>query len=199
MAVQEIGRRHHLPSGRLKFENAHGSLAGGDEQFVLFGREDFTRCRRARSLARLDASEDQPHRLARRHEHDAGQAFDQMAGTGRQLRAGALHEERARQQQRFPLPQQRELIQFRPNRGQRIRPDDDEVAVELLPQSQWRRPSTKLEPQMDELTIPFLGERRAGWQYPFRSLEAAGAALCAGSDWPSGAGSVIVASANGCW
>ena len=30
------------------------------------------------------------------------------------------------------------------------------------------------EPQMDELTIPFLGERRAGWQYPFRSLEAAG-------------------------
>ena len=40
------------------------------------------------------------------------------------------------------------------------------------------------EPQMDELTIPFLGERRAGWQYPFRSLEAAGAAVCAGSDWP---------------
>ena len=40
------------------------------------------------------------------------------------------------------------------------------------------------EPQMDELTIPFLGERRAGWQYPFRSLAAAGARLCAGSDWP---------------
>jgi len=40
------------------------------------------------------------------------------------------------------------------------------------------------EPQMDELTIPFLGERRAGWQYPFGSLHAAGAALCAGSDWP---------------
>ena len=40
------------------------------------------------------------------------------------------------------------------------------------------------EPQMDELTIPFLGQRRAGWQYPFRSLQAAGAALCAGSDWP---------------
>ena len=29
--------------------------------------------------------------------------------------------------------------------------------------------------QMDDLTIPFLGERRAGWQYPFRSLQAAGA------------------------
>jgi predicted amidohydrolase YtcJ len=40
------------------------------------------------------------------------------------------------------------------------------------------------EPQMDELTIPFLGQRRAGWQYPFRSLQAAGAAMCAGSDWP---------------
>jgi predicted amidohydrolase YtcJ len=40
------------------------------------------------------------------------------------------------------------------------------------------------EPQMDELTIPFLGDRRASWQYPFRSLQAAGAALCAGSDWP---------------
>ena len=39
------------------------------------------------------------------------------------------------------------------------------------------------EPQMDDLTIPYLGERRAGWQYPFRSLQAAGAALAAGSDW----------------
>ena len=39
------------------------------------------------------------------------------------------------------------------------------------------------EPQMDVLTIPFLGERRAGWQYPFGSLHAAGAALAAGSDW----------------
>ena len=40
------------------------------------------------------------------------------------------------------------------------------------------------EPQMDELTIPFLGGRRAAWQYPFASLQQAGAALCAGSDWP---------------
>jgi predicted amidohydrolase YtcJ len=39
------------------------------------------------------------------------------------------------------------------------------------------------EPQMDELTIPFLGDRRSGWQYPFGSLVAAGAALCGGSDW----------------
>ncbi|HTS97416.1 MAG TPA: amidohydrolase [Streptosporangiaceae bacterium] len=40
------------------------------------------------------------------------------------------------------------------------------------------------EPQMDELTIPFLGERRSAWQYPFRSLLEAGTDLCAGSDWP---------------
>jgi predicted amidohydrolase YtcJ len=40
------------------------------------------------------------------------------------------------------------------------------------------------EPQMDELTIPFLGERRTGWQYPFRSLADSGARLAAGSDWP---------------
>ena len=40
------------------------------------------------------------------------------------------------------------------------------------------------EPQMDELTIPFLGERRSTWQYPFRSLHDSGAALCGGSDWP---------------
>ena len=38
--------------------------------------------------------------------------------------------------------------------------------------------------QMDDLTIPYLGERRASWQYPFRALQAAGAAMCAGSDWP---------------
>ncbi|WP_375478689.1 amidohydrolase [uncultured Jatrophihabitans sp.] len=40
------------------------------------------------------------------------------------------------------------------------------------------------EPQMDELTIPFLGARRAGWQYPFAALQKAGAALAMGSDWP---------------
>jgi predicted amidohydrolase YtcJ len=39
------------------------------------------------------------------------------------------------------------------------------------------------EPQMDELTIPFLGPRRAGWQYPFGDLRRAGARLAAGSDW----------------
>ncbi|MHA6760416.1 amidohydrolase [Streptacidiphilus sp. PAMC 29251] len=40
------------------------------------------------------------------------------------------------------------------------------------------------EPQMDELTIPFLGGDGASWQYPFADLRRAGATLAAGSDWP---------------
>jgi hypothetical protein len=39
------------------------------------------------------------------------------------------------------------------------------------------------EPQMDELAIPFLGEERARWQYPFGSLARAGATIAFGSDW----------------
>ncbi|MGC4174999.1 amidohydrolase [Demequina sp.] len=40
------------------------------------------------------------------------------------------------------------------------------------------------EPQMTELTLPFLGETRGAWQYPFGELSRAGARLAAGSDWP---------------
>jgi len=39
------------------------------------------------------------------------------------------------------------------------------------------------ESQMDDLTIPFLGEPRWRWQYPFGSLVRAGAVLAMGSDW----------------
>jgi predicted amidohydrolase YtcJ len=41
-----------------------------------------------------------------------------------------------------------------------------------------------LEPQMVDLTLPFLGEPRSSWQYPFGALLRSGASLCAGSDWP---------------
>jgi predicted amidohydrolase YtcJ len=41
-----------------------------------------------------------------------------------------------------------------------------------------------LDDQMVDLTLPFLGEKRAAWQYPFGSLHSAGARLVAGSDWP---------------
>ncbi|MFE5005444.1 amidohydrolase [Streptomyces sp. NPDC056696] len=40
------------------------------------------------------------------------------------------------------------------------------------------------EPQMDDLTIPFLGPERSAWQYPFGDLHRSGATLAAGSDWP---------------
>ncbi|MDQ0578375.1 amidohydrolase [Streptomyces rishiriensis] len=40
------------------------------------------------------------------------------------------------------------------------------------------------EPQMDELTLPFLGAQRGTWQYPFGDLLRAGTTLAAGSDWP---------------
>ena len=38
--------------------------------------------------------------------------------------------------------------------------------------------------QMAELTMPFLGEERSTWQYPFGALHRAGARLVMGSDWP---------------
>jgi predicted amidohydrolase YtcJ len=40
------------------------------------------------------------------------------------------------------------------------------------------------EVQMRDLRIPVLGAERARWQYPFRSLLAAGARMAGGSDWP---------------
>ena len=41
-----------------------------------------------------------------------------------------------------------------------------------------------LDAQMVDLTLPFLGEQRGAWQYPFGDLYRAGARLVAGSDWP---------------
>jgi predicted amidohydrolase YtcJ len=37
---------------------------------------------------------------------------------------------------------------------------------------------------MTEMTLPFLDEELAGWQYPFASLARAGVRLAMGSDWP---------------
>lgn len=64
-----------------------------------------------------------------------------------------------------------------------IHPDDvprfGRLGVVANSQAYW----AQSEPQMDELTIPFLGEERAGYQYPFASIQAAGGRLCMGSDW----------------
>jgi predicted amidohydrolase YtcJ len=40
-----------------------------------------------------------------------------------------------------------------------------------------------LDAQMVDLRIPVLGPERSAWQYPFRSLQRAGAHLAGGSDW----------------
>lgn len=64
-----------------------------------------------------------------------------------------------------------------------VHPDDiprfRALGVTANMQSLW----ATLEPQMVELTLPFLGTPRAAWQYPFGDLLRAGAVLAAGSDW----------------
>jgi predicted amidohydrolase YtcJ len=65
-----------------------------------------------------------------------------------------------------------------------IHPDDVPRFAQLSATANIQALWATHEPQMDDLTIPFLGDRRSGWQYPFGSLVAAGAPLCAGSDWP---------------
>ena len=65
-----------------------------------------------------------------------------------------------------------------------IHPDDvarfAELGVAANAQALW----ACHEPQMDELTIPFLGDERSAWQYPFGDLQRSGARLVMGSDWP---------------
>ena len=47
------------------------------------------------------------------------------------------------------------------------------------------------EPQMLDLTIPFVGPERAGWQYQIGGLSRIGAHLAFGSDWPVSSGDPI--------
>ncbi|WP_203581738.1 amidohydrolase [Microbacterium hibisci] len=54
-----------------------------------------------------------------------------------------------------------------------------ELGVAANMQSLW----ATYEPQMVDLTLPFLGDPRSAWQYPFGDLLRAGAVLAAGSDW----------------
>jgi predicted amidohydrolase YtcJ len=64
-----------------------------------------------------------------------------------------------------------------------VQPDDVArfAALDVVAncQTYWAQP----DPQMDELTVPFLGEERAALQYPFESLRRSGARLAMGSDW----------------
>ena len=66
---------------------------------------------------------------------------------------------------------------------QLVHPEDvprfRELGVTANCQTYW----AQSEPQMDELTIPFLGRDRAERQYPFADLLRSGATLAMGSDW----------------
>jgi predicted amidohydrolase YtcJ len=55
-----------------------------------------------------------------------------------------------------------------------------ELGVIANCQTYW----AQTEPQMDELTLPYLGPERALMQYPFGDLRRSGARLAMGSDWP---------------
>lgn len=65
-----------------------------------------------------------------------------------------------------------------------VHPDDvprfRELGVAANAQPLW----AAHDAQMDDLTIPFVGAERTSWMYPYASLVATGATLCAGSDWP---------------
>ncbi|WP_111720680.1 amidohydrolase [Homoserinimonas sp. OAct 916] len=64
-----------------------------------------------------------------------------------------------------------------------VHPDDvhrfRDLGVAANMQTLW----AALEPQMVDLTLPFLGAERSSWQYPFGDLLRSGAILAAGSDW----------------
>jgi hypothetical protein len=64
-----------------------------------------------------------------------------------------------------------------------IHPDDlprfGRLGVIANAQALWAQDG----PDQIELTLPYLGEERARWQYPFASLLRAGATLVMGSDW----------------
>jgi predicted amidohydrolase YtcJ len=64
-----------------------------------------------------------------------------------------------------------------------VQPEDvprfRELGVVANAQPYW----AQMEPQMEELTLPFLGRDRAQLQYPFGDLLRSGATLAMGSDW----------------
>ncbi|MEU4192589.1 amidohydrolase [Kribbella sp. NPDC026611] len=65
-----------------------------------------------------------------------------------------------------------------------IHPDDvkrfADLGITANLQALWAR----YDAQMVELTVPYLGDERTRWQYPFGDLARSGARLAAGSDWP---------------
>lgn len=65
-----------------------------------------------------------------------------------------------------------------------VHPDDRGRFADLGVVANMQPLWAHLDEQMSELTLPYLEQERATWQYPFGDLARAGARLAAGSDWP---------------
>jgi predicted amidohydrolase YtcJ len=65
-----------------------------------------------------------------------------------------------------------------------IRPEDLDRFADLGVVANFQPLWATHEPQMDELTLPFIGPERARWQYLIGTLARRGARLAFGSDWP---------------
>lgn len=65
-----------------------------------------------------------------------------------------------------------------------VHPDDRARFAELGVSANMQPLWAAYDEQMVEMTIPYLDEAQAAWQYPFGDLARAGAHLAAGSDWP---------------
>lgn len=64
-----------------------------------------------------------------------------------------------------------------------VQPEDVPRFAELDVVANCQAYWAKSDPQMEELTVPFLGRERVDLQYPFEGIRAAGARLAMGSDW----------------
>lgn len=65
-----------------------------------------------------------------------------------------------------------------------VHPDDLHRFAELGVTANFQPLWACADDQMVELTVPFLGEERAAWQYPIASLFRHGGHIAFGSDWP---------------
>lgn len=65
-----------------------------------------------------------------------------------------------------------------------VHPDDLDRFAQLGVTANLQALWAVRDAQMVDLTMPFLGPERSGWQYPFGDLARSGAWLAAGSDWP---------------
>ena len=121
------------------------------------------------AVPRLDAEGFQVHvhAIGDRAVRDALDAFEAARRGSRQARPGTTDDNR------------HHIAHL-----QVVHPDDVRRFADLGVAANMQPLWAAHEPQMDELTIPFLGPERSTWQYPFAALRDAGARLVAGSDSP---------------